>query len=156
MRTPAAGIVLGIGLGGFVDGILLHQILQWHNMGSAVLPPTDMHAMSVNMRWDGLFHAATWAITFVGIYMLRTEARRDHATGASQFTGQMIFGWGAFNLVEGIIDHQILNLHHVVDLPFHVPLYDWLFLAIAGVGFLFIGWLLMRPGPVGVRQAVLE
>ena len=37
-----AGIVLGLGLGGFVDGITLHQIMQWHNMGSAVLPPTAM------------------------------------------------------------------------------------------------------------------
>lgn len=26
------GIVLGVGLGGFVDGILLHQLLQWHHM----------------------------------------------------------------------------------------------------------------------------
>ena len=26
------GLLLGIGLGGFVDGILLHQILQWHHM----------------------------------------------------------------------------------------------------------------------------
>jgi hypothetical protein len=23
---------MGVGLGGFVDGILLHQILQWHHM----------------------------------------------------------------------------------------------------------------------------
>ncbi|MFN6514127.1 MAG: DUF2243 domain-containing protein [Nostoc sp. CreGUA01] len=29
-RTPLiiAGIVLGLGLGGFIDGILLHQLLQ--------------------------------------------------------------------------------------------------------------------------------
>lgn len=27
----SAGILLGTGLGGFIDGILLHQILQWHN-----------------------------------------------------------------------------------------------------------------------------
>ena len=27
-----AGTVLGIGMGGFVDGILFHQILQLHNM----------------------------------------------------------------------------------------------------------------------------
>jgi Predicted membrane protein (DUF2243) len=50
-----AGIVLGVGLGGFVDGITLHQIMQWHNMGSAVLPPTTMDAMAQNMVWDGLF-----------------------------------------------------------------------------------------------------
>jgi len=29
--TPA-GIFLGVGFGGFVDGIVLHQILQWHHM----------------------------------------------------------------------------------------------------------------------------
>jgi uncharacterized membrane protein len=26
------GVLLGLGLGGFVDGIVLHQILQWHHM----------------------------------------------------------------------------------------------------------------------------
>jgi uncharacterized membrane protein len=31
-RCRAPGILLGIGLGGFVDGIVLHQILQWHHM----------------------------------------------------------------------------------------------------------------------------
>ena len=31
-RVRTAGIVLGIGLGGFFDGIVLHQILQWHHM----------------------------------------------------------------------------------------------------------------------------
>ena len=25
-----SGMLLGVGFGGFVDGILLHQILQWH------------------------------------------------------------------------------------------------------------------------------
>jgi uncharacterized membrane protein len=28
----AAGIVLGIGVGGFIDGIFLHQIFQLHSM----------------------------------------------------------------------------------------------------------------------------
>ncbi len=34
-KTPSPklpGLLLGIGLGGFVDGIVLHQILQWHHM----------------------------------------------------------------------------------------------------------------------------
>ena len=31
-RLRAPGILLGIGPGGFVDGIVLHQILQWHHM----------------------------------------------------------------------------------------------------------------------------
>jgi uncharacterized membrane protein len=34
--SKQAGLILGLGLGGFVDGILLHRIIHWHNMGSAV------------------------------------------------------------------------------------------------------------------------
>jgi uncharacterized membrane protein len=146
MRWLTAGVVLGVGLGGFIDGIVLHQIMQWHNMGSAVLPPIDMHAMSLNMVWDGLFHAATWMVTLVGIYMLRADAHRELVPErAAVFTGQMIFGWGGFNLAEGVIDHHLLNLHHVRDMPVHVPLYDWAFLAIGGFGFLAVGWRLMQP-----------
>jgi len=117
-----AGLVLGIGLGGFIDGITLHQIMQWHNMGSAILPPVTMEAMSQNMVWDGLFHAGTLSVT-------------------------LILGWGVFNLVEGLIDHHLLQLHHVRDMPFHIPAYDWIFLAIAGVVFTAIGWLLARSRP---------
>src|SRR5688572_32562132 len=71
-----AGTILGIGMGGFLDGITLHQIARWHNMGSSVLPPTTMEAMERNMVWDGLFHAATWLVTLVGIYLLVAHARR--------------------------------------------------------------------------------
>jgi uncharacterized membrane protein len=50
------GLVLGLGMGGFIDGIVLHQIAQWHNMGSAVVSPLTMDAMRQNMLWDGEFH----------------------------------------------------------------------------------------------------
>ena len=50
-----------------------------------------------------------------------------------------MLGWGLFNLIEGLIDHQILNLHHVRDLPVHVPAYDWIFLLVGGVGFIVLG-----------------
>jgi hypothetical protein len=46
-----------------------------------------------------------------------------------------------------VIDHHLLGLHHVRDMPVHVPLYDWLFLGLGGVGLIAIGWLLARaPG----------
>jgi uncharacterized membrane protein len=67
-RTP--GLLLGLGLGGFVDGILLHQIVHWHNMGSARLPPVTLEALQTNMRWDGFFHAAVWIVCLLGIYLL--------------------------------------------------------------------------------------
>ena len=146
MRWLTAGTVLGVGLGGFADGITLHQIAQWHNMGSAVLPPTTMDAMSRNMLWDGLFHLAMWVVTLVGVFMLWAAARnRALPESPISFSGELLFGWGAFNLVEGVVDHHLLEWHHVRDLPVHVPLYDWLFLAFAGVGFLLVGRLLMRP-----------
>jgi uncharacterized membrane protein len=44
----------------------------------------------------------------------------------------MLVGWGAFNVVEGIVDHHILELHHVRDLPTHIMFYDWAFLILSG------------------------
>jgi uncharacterized membrane protein len=142
-----AGVVLGAGLGGFVDGITLHQIMQWHNMGSAVLPPTTMNAMAQNMVWDGMFHAATLVMTLIGVLMLWS----DGVAGVSPrrlslLIGQMILGWGIFNLLEGSINHHLLNIHHVRDMPLHVPTYDLIFLAVGGVGFIGIGLMLARPG----------
>ena len=151
MRFLAAGVVLGVGLGGFIDGITLHQIMQWHNMGSAILPPHTMQAMAQNMVWDGMFHAATLLIVLIGVFMLWREGRAGLAPeSATMLVGQMFFGWGGFNLSEGIIDHHLLNLHHVRDLPVHVPQYDWLFLIIGGLGFLAFGATLMltRQHPV--------
>ena len=65
-----AGVILGLGLGGFVDGIVLHQILQWHHMLSSVRPPTTITQMKINMLWYGLFDAATWILTVFGIGLL--------------------------------------------------------------------------------------
>jgi uncharacterized membrane protein len=142
-RTP--GFVLGIGLGGFADGIALHQILQWHNMASAKLPPVTMSAMKQNMAWDGFFHLATLLLTTLGVYFLLRDALRGARLPTIRaFTGQLLLGWGAFNFVEGVIDHMLLELHHVRDMPVHVPLYDWLFVAIGGVGLIAIGLLLSR------------
>jgi uncharacterized membrane protein len=143
MRWLTAGVVLGLGLGGFIDGIALHQIAQWHNMGSAVVPPHTMDAMRRNMIWDGEFHLATWALTLIGILMLWTD-RQASAPTRRVLIGQMILGWGIFNLVEGLVDHHLLGIHHVRDLPMHVPAYDWLFLAAGGLGLIALGALLSR------------
>jgi len=72
----AAGTVIGIGMGGFVDGILFHQILQIHNMLSARIPTDELIGAKVNMVWDGLFHALVWTATAAGIAMLWRAMKR--------------------------------------------------------------------------------
>lgn len=144
-RARLAGLLLGLGLGGFVDGIALHQIAHWHNMLSAKVPPVDMRAMKVNMVADGWFHAGVWVLTLAGVLLLWSAARTEAPLPPMRWLlGLLMGGWGLFNLVEGLVDHHLLQLHHVRDLPVHVPVYDYLFLAVGGVGFMAVGWLLAR------------
>jgi uncharacterized membrane protein len=142
-RVRTAAVLLGIGLGGFIDGILLHQVLQWHSMFSAVVPPVSMDAMRFNMSADGLFHLVTWLVTLAGIGALWSAFGRGGTLPTTRsFAGYLLAGWGWFNLVEGIVNHHLLGLHHVRDLPEHVPALDWAFLLVGGVGFIALGMLL--------------
>ena len=110
----SAGILLGTGLGGFIDGILLHQVLQWHNMLSTIRPPVDLVSMKFNMVWDGLFHLFTWTMVSVGLWRLWSAGRRSDVPWSTRtFVGALLLGWGLFNFIEGTIDHQILGIHHV-------------------------------------------
>ena len=144
LRTP--GVLLGIGLGGFADGIALHQVLQWHNMLSAVDPPTTMDAMRRNMRADGLFHVATWLFTLAGVFRLWRAGRRGAAPPTvAALAGDMLLGWGLFNLVEGLIDHQLLGIHHVREVPGHLA-YDLTFLLLGGLGLIALGFVMGRRG----------
>jgi uncharacterized membrane protein len=146
--TPliAAGVLIGAGLGGFVDGIVLHQILQWHHMLSAKMPPDNLVATKVNMYWDGIFHAAVWVLTVVGLRMLWTAGSRpDVPWSGATFLGGLSLGWGLFNVVEGLIDHELLGLHHVYEYtPNKLP-WDLAFL-VFGVLLLLLGCILIRAG----------
>jgi uncharacterized membrane protein len=109
------GILLGIGLGGFVDGIVLHQILQWHHMLTSAggYPATTVAGLETNTLWDGVFHAATWIATAAGLYLLWRATRGTRVWSGRRLLGLMLAGWGLFNLVEGLVDHQLLGIHHV-------------------------------------------
>ncbi len=146
-RKPliAAGTLMGIGMGGFVDGILFHQIFQIHSMLSAKLPLDNIVNIKTNMVWDGLFHALTWVSTAISIGLLWNAGKqRDVPWSGNTFFGSLVLGWGIFNLVEGIIDHHILGIHHVVELQ-GLSMYDYMFLA-SGVLFILIGLAFIRTG----------
>lgn len=146
-----AGTLLGIGLGGFVDGILFHQLLQLHNMLSARYPRTGVPLetalvnIEINMFWDGLFHALTWAATAAGLALLWRAVRRPDVPLSTQlFVGSMALGWGLFNLVEGLIDHHLLHIHHVTETANHL-VFDLAFL-MSGISLVFLGLWLVRRG----------
>jgi uncharacterized membrane protein len=156
-RVVSAGLLLGTGLGGFADGILLHQLLQWHNMLSGVRPPTDLVAMKYNMVWDGVFHVATWLCTALGVWRLwAAGAQRDVPWSGRTFAGALLLGWGLFNFIEGLIDHQLLGLHHVRPGPSQLA-WDLGFLAL-GLTQIVVGGALIRAAerrtvapPAGTR-----
>lgn len=151
------GVVLGVGLGGFVDGIALHQVLQWHhmlsstdtdNIGVAYYPPDTVHGLEMNTLWDGLFHTFTWLMVLSGIWLLYNRAA---AVGPGTrlwrsriLWGWILAGWGVFNLVEGIVNHHILGIHHVRSGPDQLA-WDLGFLALGAV-LLVAGILLARSG----------
>jgi uncharacterized membrane protein len=149
------GILLGIGLGGFVDGIVLHQILQWHHMLSSEgsYPKTTVGGLKDNTLADGLFHASTWVIVVVGLWMLwrRTNEWRWAASGRA-LIGWILVGWGGFNLVEGLVNHQILGLHHVREGAGHQTAYDLGFLVFGGA-LVVGGWVLASLARQESRQA---
>ncbi|MBC7819086.1 MAG: DUF2243 domain-containing protein [Planctomycetaceae bacterium] len=138
-----AGTFMGIGLGGFFDGILFHQLLQIHNMLSAKFPKTSIANMEINMFWDGLFHSLTYTMTLIGLGLLwKCGARRDVPWSGKTFLGAYFLGWGLFNFVEGIIDHHILNIHHVLE-SHGQSMFDYLFLA-SGLILILGGWMAIR------------
>jgi uncharacterized membrane protein len=146
--SKASGLLYGLGFGGFIDGIVLHQILQWHHMVSDVddYPVTTLAGLEVNTLADGFFHVVTWLFVLAGSLTTLTAWRRGRlAPNWSFHFGLLLTGWGIFNVVEGTIDHQILGVHHVRD-DLGAPLsWDLGFLAF-GVLLIVGGWLLHTRG----------
>jgi uncharacterized membrane protein len=128
----AAVFLLGLGLGGFFDGIVFHQLLQWHHMVSSWYPPTSLENLRLNTRWDGLFHCATCLLVVLGIALFwRKASVRELYWSTEMLIGGLLVGWGSFNLVEGLVDHSLLGLHHVNETVPAVerPFWDLAFLA---------------------------
>lgn len=144
-RVVWGGVLAGVGLGGFFDGIVLHQILQWHHLVSEVYPVTTVAGLERNTLGDGLFHAASYLFTVAGLFLLWSVARRRHAAWpATLLVGTLLIGWGLFNLLEGTVDHHLLRIHHVRPGPDQLA-YDLAFLA-WGALMLTGGWALVRRG----------
>lgn len=159
-RTPVPGpprlpaFLLGVGLGGFIDGIVFHQVLQWHHLltDTGAHPATTVAGLESNTLADGVFHLATWVIVAAAM-TLTVRAWRNGVLAPPWrlHFAMLMVGWGAFNLVEGVVDHHLLGLHHVRD-DLGGPLgWDLAFLAF-GVALIAAGLALAgRWGRTGAR-----
>jgi uncharacterized membrane protein len=144
-KAPA--FLLGLGLGGFLDGIVFHQILQWHHMltDTGDHPSSTVSGLEANTLADGFFHLVTWFLVGAAtVLTVRAWQRGDLAPPWRAHFGMLLSGWGAFNLAEGLVDHQVLGIHHVRD-DLGAPLgWDLAFLG-SGVLLLLVGVAMARP-----------
>jgi uncharacterized membrane protein len=147
-----AGVVLGIGLGGFFAGIVLHRILQWHHMltGHPDLAVAD--DLPLNTLADGLFHAVTYLFTVAGVVLVLRAWRRPGVPPSGRaLLGGVVAGWGVVDLVEGAVDHHLLGVHHVrPGGPGGTLLWDVGFL-VWRAAMLVVGYLLARSGTAAER-----
>jgi len=149
---------LGFGLGGFFDGVLLHQILQWHHLLSLVPGLDDLR---VQVLWDGYFHALMYLVVVAGLWGLwRARRRALAAPGNLRLLGAALLGFGAWHLIDAVLSHWLLGIHRIkLDSP-QPLLWDVTWLAIFGLVPLFAGRLLLRtsaarPGSPAAALCVL-
>jgi len=145
-RTLSAtpGVAVGAALTGLFDGIVLHQVLQWHHMicieAHCLVKTVD--TLQRQIFYDGLCHSVMLALLGFGLWSLIEEMRRGVLMNHRRFWGAALAGGGVFNLVEGIIDHHILQIHHVRFGP-NQAFWDVAFLAV-GAAMTVSGVLLFR------------
>ncbi len=138
---PWPGYVLGFALGGFFDGILLHQILQWHHLLSAI----NGDDIRFQVAADGYFHALMYVIAAVGLWML--WASRHNPVGMSGrllFAGILI-GFGVWHIADAALSHWLLGIHRI-RMDSSSPLFwDLLWLGLFGLVPVILGSIMGGP-----------
>jgi len=133
---------------------VLHQLLQLHHMVSHVeaYPPDTLAGLEVNTLAHGFFHVATWFLVLAGSITTITAWRSGRLAPSWSFhVGPVLAGWGIFNLVEGVVDHHLLGVHHVRD-DLGAPLSWDIGFLVLGALLLVGGWLLHRCGLAQIQQ----
>ncbi|MGK7861662.1 DUF2243 domain-containing protein [Falsiroseomonas sp. E2-1-a4] len=148
-RLTLPALLISFALGGFLDGILLHQILQWHHLLSAVTDPADLR---FQMFWDGIFHGLHYLLGFAGLWLLLVRRRHAAAAGAGRvLVSACLIGFGAWHLVDAVLVHWILGLHRIRDGSPNVLAWDLLFFGLGAVTVALGAWMRGRDGGAAGR-----
>lgn len=143
------GAVLGFALGGFFDGILLHQILQWHHLLSLVPGILDMR---MQVLWDGYFHALMYVIAAASLWGLWCAHKHAGEAWGRPLLGALLVGFGLWHVVDSIASHWVLGIHRIkLDSPDPL-MWDLIWFVAFGIVPLAIGWFMLRGTSLGHRR----
>jgi uncharacterized membrane protein len=139
-------VLVGVGVAGSLDEIVLHQLLRWHHF-------YDRGSQAAGLITDGIFHLGSTAALVIGLVLLVQRWRTARGPLRQSVAGVLV-GAGGFNLYDGIIQHKLLRLHQVrAGASNNLP-YDLVFIGVAAVvllaGLLLLRWPVRRePRQVG-------
>ena len=143
--TVLTGALIGIGVVGTLDEVVLHQLLDWHHFydRSTRGAPLDERARTVGLLADGLFHILSTGLLALGLVRLWRQGRPRETGWTRRLWGGILVGAGGFNLYDATVQHKLLRLHQVRrDVAELLP-YDLAFGGIA-LAVLLAGLLLLR------------
>jgi len=124
---------------------VFHQVLQWHHLVSSQETTTTVAGLEANTLADGLFHAATWTLTAVGIALFARAARAaGGGPPAALLLGLALAGWGSFQLFDAVVNHHLLQLHDAREGSGRVA---------ANIGWIVSGFVLLGAGLALARRA---
>jgi uncharacterized membrane protein len=130
-RVALPGLMIGIGVAGTLDEVILHQLLRWHHF-------YDRSTSAMGLVSDGVFHAVSTAALVGGLVILLKRRFELGSAWRRPLGGWILLGAGGFNLYDGTIQHKVLGLHQVREGASSQVPYDVAFIAIA-LGAVLIG-----------------
>jgi uncharacterized membrane protein len=130
------GVLIGVGVAGFIDETLFHQLLHWHHF-------YDKGSATAGLVSDGFFHAGSWLCIVAGLFLFADLQRRHNVQRSALWAGGCL-GWGGFQLYDGLIQHKVLGLHQIRYVADVLP-YDLVWNTAGVLGLLIGGYLLARP-----------
>jgi uncharacterized membrane protein len=104
-RSITSGVLIGIGVAGFIDETVFHQLLHWHHFYDESTP-------TVGLVSDGFFHAGSWLCIVIGLFLF-ADLQRKRATVPKRLWAGALLGWGGFQVYDGLFQHKVLGLHQI-------------------------------------------
>lgn len=106
-------LLAGFALGGFFDGIVLHQLLQWHHLLSGLEDPLGSD-LRFQITMDGLFHLLMYLIAIAGAVLLVAGRATGGCAGtAREILRLSLIGFGTWHVVDALVSHWLIGLHRI-------------------------------------------